>query len=201
MKIAISSTGPTLDAEIDERFGRCRYFIIIDPDTFSFEVLENTGSQTGGGAGVATAQILTDRDIEVVLTGSCGPNAFEVLAAAGIKVVTGVSGIVQSAVKDYLTENLQGASHPDVPGHHGEGSCLEPQNSKRTGGITMPKGDGTGPPTASIPRGGRQGGTRAGAGPSGNCVCPRCGNKVPHRQGLPCYSIDCPECGNKMARE
>jgi len=39
-----------------------------------------------------------------------------------------------------------------------------------------------------------------GSGPSGDCVCPSCGAKVPHRAGLPCNQIDCPKCNMKMMR-
>ncbi len=65
----------------------------------------------------------------------------------------------------------------------------------------MPRGDGTGPRGDSSPRGGRMGGNRAGAGASGNCVCPGCGTKVPHQRGVPCYNTKCPKCGNGMVRE
>jgi len=65
----------------------------------------------------------------------------------------------------------------------------------------MPRGDGTGPPRRMVGRGGRMGGTRPGAGPGGNCVCPRCGTKVPHQKGTPCYNLNCPKCGTKMVRE
>jgi hypothetical protein len=76
----------------------------------------------------------------------------------------------------------------------------------------MPAKDGTGPRWGSGPmtgkgigRGGRgsgrMGGTRAGAGPGGNCVCPACGAKAPHQTGSPCSSIKCPKCGTAMARE
>jgi len=65
----------------------------------------------------------------------------------------------------------------------------------------MPRGDGTGPPSGRGLRGGRMGGTRPGAGPGGYCVCPGCGEKVPHQLGTPCYTISCPKCGTRMARE
>jgi hypothetical protein len=68
----------------------------------------------------------------------------------------------------------------------------------------MPRGDGTGP--AGVGRGmgqgrGRMGGNRAGAGPTGYCICPNCGERVIHRVGTPCYQVSCPKCGMKMARE
>ncbi len=65
----------------------------------------------------------------------------------------------------------------------------------------MPKGDGMGPPRGPAGRGSRMGGTRPGAGPGGHCVCPSCGEKVPHKQGTPCYNISCPKCGAKIVRE
>ena len=48
---------------------------------------------------------------------------------------------------------------------------------------------------------GQMGGNRAGVGPSGYCVCPKCGERVAHAIGTPCYKIDCLKCGAKMARE
>jgi hypothetical protein len=76
----------------------------------------------------------------------------------------------------------------------------------------MPRGDGTGPGGQGTGTGrgmgsgggqgrGRKGGNRPGSGPSGNCVCPKCGKKVPHRAGYPCYEMECPECGTQMVRE
>jgi len=64
----------------------------------------------------------------------------------------------------------------------------------------MARGDGTGPPRSSAGRSGRMKGYRAGAGPGGSCVCPSCGGKMPHRQGIPCYDLSCPKCGAKMVR-
>jgi predicted Fe-Mo cluster-binding NifX family protein len=121
MKIAVSSAGHNLDALIDPRFGRCRYFIVVDPETVQFEVLENPGAIAGGGAGISTAQMIAGKRVEAVLTGNCGPNAYEVLAAAGIKVLTGLSGKVRQAIDDYKSGKLKTSSRPSVPGHFGMG--------------------------------------------------------------------------------
>ena len=121
MRIAVSAGGPSLDAEVDPRFGRCRYFIIVDPENIEFEVVENSGALAGGGAGIATAQMIADKGIEAILTGNCGPNAFQVLSAAGIKVITGVSGKVGDTVQGYKAGSLQPVSQPNVPGHFGVG--------------------------------------------------------------------------------
>jgi predicted Fe-Mo cluster-binding NifX family protein len=121
MKIAITANGPALDAAIDPRFGRCQYFIIVDPDTMEFEALENSGAIAGGGAGISTAQTIAGKGVEAVLTGNCGPNAYQVLEAAGIKVVTGLSGKVRDAIQNYKSGKLKASSQPSVPGHFGMG--------------------------------------------------------------------------------
>ncbi|MFO8010100.1 MAG: hypothetical protein R6U89_04715 [Dehalococcoidia bacterium] len=75
----------------------------------------------------------------------------------------------------------------------------------------MPRGDGTGP-TGKGPGTGRgmrgkgqkrQSGQmgRPGMGPGGNCVCPSCGERVPHQPGTPCTEISCPKCSTAMVRE
>jgi len=121
MRIAISATGPDLDAEVDPRFGRCQYFVIVDPDTMQFESVENSSATASGGAGISAAQTIVSKGVEAVLTGNCGPNAYQVLSPAGIKVITGVSGKVRDAVQSYKSGNLEGSTQPNVPGHFGSG--------------------------------------------------------------------------------
>jgi predicted DNA-binding protein (UPF0251 family)/predicted Fe-Mo cluster-binding NifX family protein len=119
IKVAISATAPTLDADIDPRFGRCRYFIIVNPETMEYETLDNTETVVGEGAGIATAKILTGKNIDVVIMGNCGPNAYDALKAAGIKVITDASGKVKDAVKDLKDGKLKASFKPNVAGHFG----------------------------------------------------------------------------------
>jgi predicted Fe-Mo cluster-binding NifX family protein len=121
MKIAVSVAGEDLDAQIDPRFGRCQTFLVVDLDTLDFEVVANTGSASGGGAGVAAGQLIAGKGVEAVLTGNCGPNAFSALDSAGIKVITGVSGAVRQAVEDYKAGKFQATSQPTVDAHAGMG--------------------------------------------------------------------------------
>ncbi len=121
MKIAVSSMGTDLNAQVDPRFGRCQYFIVVDPDTMEFEAVENSGAMSAGGAGIATGQLVAGKGAGAVLTGNCGPNAFNVLEAAGIKVMTGVSGTVQDAVEGYKSGKYQVSSQPNVAPHSGMG--------------------------------------------------------------------------------
>ncbi len=119
MKIAISSTGPSLDAEVDSRFGRCSYFIIVESDTMQFETLDNYSATADGGAGISTGQVIASKGVQVVLTGSCGPNAYQVLSAAGIQIMTGVTGTIRDAVKDYKSGRLQDVSQTTAGAHFG----------------------------------------------------------------------------------
>ena len=82
MKIAVSANSPDLDTDIDPRFGRCQYLILVDPETMNFEAIKNSGGMGSGGAGIATAQLIAGKGVEAVLTGNCGPNAYQVLSAA-----------------------------------------------------------------------------------------------------------------------
>jgi predicted Fe-Mo cluster-binding NifX family protein len=121
MKIAVSANSPDLDTDIDPRFGRCQYLILVDPNTMNFEAINNSGGMGSGGAGIATAQLIAGKEVEAVLTGNCGPNAYQVLSAAGIKVITGVSGKVKDAIQSYKSGKLQASSQPNVAGHFGMG--------------------------------------------------------------------------------
>jgi predicted Fe-Mo cluster-binding NifX family protein len=121
MKVGISAVGSTLDAEIDPRFGRCPYFIIVDPDTMEFEAIENSGGSASGGAGIATAQAVAAKGVGVLITGNCGPNAYQVLAASSIKVITGISGKVRDAVQNYKSGKLQAVNQPNADAHSGMG--------------------------------------------------------------------------------
>ena len=117
MKLAITASGDRLDSDVDPRFGRCKYFIFVNPDTMDFEAVANAA--TAGGAGIAAGQTIVTYGAKAVLTGDCGPNAYQVLAAAGIEVYTGVSGKVKDAIKDYQAGKLKAIGQATVQPHHG----------------------------------------------------------------------------------
>jgi predicted Fe-Mo cluster-binding NifX family protein len=119
-KICVTSSGSTLDSMIDPRFGRCAYFIIADPVTLDFEAVANEAAMTSGGAGIRAAQTVTSMNIEAVLTGSVGPNAFPALKEAGVRVLAGVSGTVRSAIESYNKNMLQELATPG-PSNVGKG--------------------------------------------------------------------------------
>ena len=119
MKIAITSTGAKLEDKVDPRFGRCRYFILFDTDTNKFEAMENTGAQGMGGVGIQSGQIMSDKEVKIVLTGNCGPNAFSTLQAAGIEVITGATGTVQEAIDKFKSGGFKPVSQANASAHSG----------------------------------------------------------------------------------
>ena len=121
MKIAITSKGKTLEDQVDPRFGRCPYFLLIETETLDIQPLENPSLAAGGGAGIQSAQLMAEHDVKSVLTGNCGPNAFQTLNAAGIEVIVGVSGIVREAVEQYKSGALSSTQGPSVASHFGMG--------------------------------------------------------------------------------
>ena len=121
MKIAITSTGPTLDSQVDPRFGRAQYLLIVDTDSLDIEAIDNPNAAAGGGAGIQTAQMVADKGVQAVLTGNCGPNAFRTLNAADIQIYTNVSGAVRDAIESLKRGILQPISGPSVGGHFGAG--------------------------------------------------------------------------------
>ncbi len=121
MKIAISSTGKDLHSQIDPRFGRCQYFVFIDPETMEFEAFDNAGLMASGGAGVQAAQQIAQKGANILITGNLGPNAASALSASGIKVYLVSGGTIRETIEAYKSGNLQEASGATVPSHFGMG--------------------------------------------------------------------------------
>jgi predicted Fe-Mo cluster-binding NifX family protein len=118
MKIAVSSKGGNLNSEVEPRFGRAPYILIVDTDTMDFEVIDNVSNVNAfKGAGIQTATAVGEKGAEFVLTGFCGPNAFKVLNAAGIKVANDAKGIVRDAVRDFKDNKYPFADNANVEGN------------------------------------------------------------------------------------
>jgi len=119
MKIGITSTGEDLNAEIDQRFGRCRYFIVVDTDSMKFETLSNDNLMASGGAGIQAAQTIANKGVQAIITGNLGPNAFQTLSAAGVKIFTGQRGPVIDAIEKFKKGELKETQGPNVGSHSG----------------------------------------------------------------------------------
>ena len=121
MKIAASSSGNNLDSQIDPRFGRCAYFLIVDTDDMNFEAFNNENIALGGGAGIQAAQFVASKGAKALLTGNVGPNAVKALDAAGVEVFAGQNGTVSEAIERYKNGNLESTRKATVADHHGMG--------------------------------------------------------------------------------
>jgi predicted Fe-Mo cluster-binding NifX family protein len=121
MRICVSASANSLDASVDPRFGRCPYFIIVDSETMQFEAVPNPASGAMGGAGIQAVQIIASKGAKAVITGNVGPNAFQALSAAGIKIITGAYGTVREVVEKYKRGELKETNSPTVGGHFGMG--------------------------------------------------------------------------------
>jgi predicted Fe-Mo cluster-binding NifX family protein len=114
MKVIVSSQGETIDSQVDPRFGRSQYFIVVDVDTFDYSVIKNQNVEASGGAGIQAGQLAAENQVKVVLTGNVGPNAFQTLKSAGIDIITGVSGTVKEAVERYKKGEFKSTQKPSV---------------------------------------------------------------------------------------
>jgi len=114
MKICVTSQGDNLDSQVDPRFGRCQYFIIVDTETLEFESIKNPNIDAMGGAGIQSGQLVAGKQVKVVITGNVGPNAFQTLQAAGLNVITGVSGGVKEAIEKHKKGELKPTQGPSV---------------------------------------------------------------------------------------
>jgi len=121
MKVCVSAVANSLDAQVDPRFGRCPYLVIVDSETMQFEAIPNVASGAMGGAGIQAAQTIASRGVKVLITGNVGPNAFQALAAAGVKIVVGAFGTVRQVVEKYKRGELKETNAPTVGGHFGMG--------------------------------------------------------------------------------
>jgi predicted Fe-Mo cluster-binding NifX family protein len=139
MKIAISADGTTAESKIDQRFGRCRYFIVVDTeDKDKIEAVENQGAIQGHGAGIRAAQQIGELGVKSVITGNLGPNATAVLDKLGIKAYH-ASGDVIGAINNFINDKLDEINEISEP-HSG----MQPQNEDQGERIFFPLLDNNG---------------------------------------------------------
>ena len=118
MKVAVTAKEVGLTSPVDTRFGRAAYILIIDTETMDIEVLDNsTNVKAFRGAGIQAATTVADKGAEVLLTGYCGPNAFKTVQAAGMKVVSDVSGTVEEVVQAFINGEVVYTDGANVDGH------------------------------------------------------------------------------------
>ena len=118
MKLAFSTSGETLESALDPRFGRAPKFLIYSLQTQSFQVVDNSQNlEAAQGAGIQSAQNIAKMEVDALITGHCGPKAFRVLQAAGIKVFNTDAPTVADALERFSNGQLSESKSADVTGH------------------------------------------------------------------------------------
>ena len=129
MKICVTATAEGLEASVDPHFGRCTYFVIVDDESMDFESISNASSSASGGAGIQAAQQVLNRGIDVLITGSLGPNAFPLISSENIGVYECATGSVSEAIASYKSGSLGCIEASNSPGKQG-GKLHEAQSQK-----------------------------------------------------------------------
>lgn len=121
MRIAISSTGKTLEDNVDEKFGRCPYFLIVDikeNKIEKFEAIENTAKAQSGGAGITAGEIVAKQNVNAIITSNLGPRAFTIFEQFKIKIFQG-NGKIETVINEFIEGKLEELESSNGPQHLG----------------------------------------------------------------------------------
>jgi len=121
MKIVVSSEASGLNAKASPIFGRCPVYVFVDTETMEVESVQNPAQNAAGGAGIQAAQFVVSKDVQAALAGNIGPNASNVLTAAGIDLYLVGDVTVEQAVKAFVAGELTTASGASLASHSGMG--------------------------------------------------------------------------------
>ena len=118
MKVAVTAQDKELSSEIDLRFGRAKWLIVVDTETGDYEAHDNIVNLNAvQGAGIQTGKNIAGLGVEAVITGNVGPNAFKTLNAANIKIFLAGKQTVQDSVDSLKAGKLKEIEQANVEGH------------------------------------------------------------------------------------
>ncbi|NLF72578.1 MAG: dinitrogenase iron-molybdenum cofactor biosynthesis protein [Candidatus Anammoximicrobium sp.] len=118
MKVVVTAQDSSLDSPVDPRFGRARYFLLVDTDTGEFTAHDNMQNLNAAqGAGIQSAQTVVRLGAQALLSGNVGPKAFATLQAGQVAVYPGAAGTVRQALEELRSGRLQPAAQANVEGH------------------------------------------------------------------------------------
>ncbi|MCK5836609.1 MAG: NifB/NifX family molybdenum-iron cluster-binding protein [Desulfobacula sp.] len=176
MKVAVSADGADLDANINPRFGRCDYLLIVDTDTMSVDAYNNESINLSGGAGTQSSSFVISKGAKAVLTGNCGPKAMDVFRAENTDVYTGQSGTVREAIDRFKNNSLTPSTGATVPEKSGvKDTTTMPAANQGAQGTQPGQGMGGGVGRGMGGGCGRGGGGGGGGGKGGGGGCGRSG--------------------------
>jgi predicted Fe-Mo cluster-binding NifX family protein len=114
MKVAVAATGKTPYSHVDNRFGRCSFFVVVNPESMEFDAIENPGLKERDAAGVQASRILMEKGVDTVVVKNIGHNALVTLDGAGIKVYVGAAGTVLNAIENLKRGEVTSVERPTV---------------------------------------------------------------------------------------
>jgi len=118
MKLAITAAGESLQSSVDPRFGRAKFFVVVDTDSQTVTAISNdVNLNAAQGAGIQAGKRVVELGAKALLTGHVGPKAFSTLRAGDIEVYTGAEGTVADAVEQFKAGKLKAAQAADVEAH------------------------------------------------------------------------------------
>lgn len=159
MKVAVSATGDGLDSAVSPVFGRCPFYLLVDTESMEWSAVANPAMGAAGGAGIQAAQFIVEQGVQALLTGNVGPNATDVLNAAGVAIYPVTQGTVREAVEAFRSGKLQDIGEATVPADTGKAA---PRITSAT--VSMPEGRGVGLGTGQGAGGGPGRGLGTGGG-------------------------------------
>ncbi len=116
MKVAVTTQSGGIKDLVVPQFGRAPTFTIVElsesGEVKSVEVINNVATQQLSGAGVSSAQLMVDKGVKCVITGSVGPKAMDVLSSAGIKIYSAAGLTVEEAIKKLVSGQLSEITSP-----------------------------------------------------------------------------------------
>jgi predicted Fe-Mo cluster-binding NifX family protein len=119
MKVAVSAAEPAVGSQVDSRFGRCNYYVFVDTESDDVEAQENRAAMSGSGAGIQAAQYVVEQGVDAIISGHLGPNAYQVLNAAGVRLYRASGMSVQEAVDALEAGTLAEMGDATGPAHMG----------------------------------------------------------------------------------
>ena len=118
MKLVVTSQGFALTSLVAPRFGRAKYFFVVNTETDAVRPVDNkVNLNATQGAGIQSGRKVIELGAEAVITGHVGPKAFATLQAGGVSVFTGATGTVADAVEQFRAGDLDLVQSATVEGH------------------------------------------------------------------------------------
>jgi predicted Fe-Mo cluster-binding NifX family protein len=118
MKLAVTAQGNRPDSALDPRFGRAKYFVVVDTETGAFSAIDNSVNLNAAqGAGIQAGKRVVELGVDGLITGHVGPKAFATLETGRLKVYIGADGTVAEAIEQLKAGKLTALESADVDGH------------------------------------------------------------------------------------